>query len=114
MGAIFKVSFKDWFQYQQHRRLHHSISHRRNAQRPQFSIRFGDVDPPHRLSAVGPLLKAPLDFFHKGRFLFSVYGDLFDAYSIYARCSAVAPYCCPRGLQHIVPAHQSVETVEEG
>ena len=77
-----------------------------------FSIGLGDIDPPHRLGAIGPLLQAPLDVLQKGRFAFRRRRDLFDAHSIYARCAVVAPHRRPGGLQHVPPTHQPVETVE--
>src|SRR6266567_504577 len=110
--AILKVCLKDWLQYQQHRCLHHPVPHRRNAQRPQFSIGLGNVNSPHRLGAVGPLPQAPLDLVQKCRFPFRGRGNSFDAHSIYARCARVAPHRCPGSFQHIRPTHQPVETVE--
>ena len=112
VGAILEVRFEDWLQDQQHRRLHHPVPHRRNAQRPQFPVGLGDIDPPHRLGAIGLLPQAPLDLVQKRRFAFRRGGDLLDAHSIYARCTVVAPHRCPRSFQHVAPAHQPVETVE--
>src|SRR6266498_3828742 len=110
--AILKVCLEAWLQYQQHRCLHQPVPHRRNAQRPQFSIGLGDIDPPHRLGAVGPLLQAPLNFGQKRRFAFRRRGNLLDAHSIYARRTVVVPHCRPSGLQHLGSVHQPVETIE--
>ena len=110
--AVFEISFEDWLQYQLERRLHHSVAHRRNTQRPQLSIWLGDVNPQHRLGAIGFVLQALLDFVQKRGLLLGVGRYLFDTHSIHARSSSVAPYCRPRAFQHVAPIHQCVETVE--
>src|SRR6266516_223788 len=110
--AFLEVSLEDWLQYQLHGPLHHPITHRRNAQRSQFSIGLGDIDSQDRFGLVSPLQQAPLDVFNKCSFLFRCRRNLFDTPSIYARCAVVVPDRCPRNLQHVPPTHQSVETVE--
>src|ERR1044072_2331197 len=110
--AFFEISLEDRLQYQLHRRLHHSIAHRRNAQRSQLAIGLGDIDSQDRFGLVSPLQQAPLDLFNKCSFLFRCHRNLFDTHSIYPRCAVVAPNRCPRNFQHVPPTHQSVETVE--
>ena len=110
--AVLEVGLEDWLQNQLHRRLHHPVPHRRNAQRPQLPIGLGNIDAQHRLGLIRPLPQAPLDFIQKGCLAFGRGGDLLDAHSIYARCPVVAPHRGPRRFQHVAPTHQPVETVE--
>ena len=110
--AFLEVGFEDGLQNQLHRRLHHPVPHRRNAQRPPFPIGLGNIDAQHRFGLIRPLPQAPLDFIEKGCLAFWRDGDLLDAHSIYARCPVIAPHRCPRSFQHVAPTHQPVETVE--
>jgi hypothetical protein len=53
-----KISFKDRFQHQLHRRLHYAILHRRDPEWPSTSLGFRDIYSSHRLKAIalGPQL----------------------------------------------------------
>src|SRR5215475_384067 len=112
VGAILKVCFKDWFQYQQHRRLHHPVSHRRYAQRSQFAVWLEDMHPPHCLCAVGAFLQTSLQFLQKSRFALWTGCDLLDAHSVNSRRTLVAPHSFPCGSQCVRSADVSIYTVE--
>ncbi len=112
VGALLEVGFEDRLQYQLDRRLHYPVAHRRDTQRSQLPIGFGDIDPQHRFGLVGLRPQVPFYVVQKDRLALRRGLYLFDAHSIYARCPVVAPYRGPRRFQHVPPIHQPVETVE--
>jgi hypothetical protein len=93
IGTIFKICLEDRLQDQQHRRLHDAIPHRRDPERPQLAVGFGDVDPAHRRAPIGLFSQ----FFAKGfkPLLGSLVFDLLDADPVDSCSSAVGPDLMP-------------------
>src|SRR6266704_5034573 len=63
--TIQKIRFEDRFQDQECSHLDHAIPNRRDAQRPQLSIRFLNPYTTYRLRLVCFLLQRALDFVQK-------------------------------------------------
>lgn len=52
VGPVPEPGLEDRLEHDLGRHLHHTVAHRRDAQRPLLPIRLRDVPPPHRLRSV--------------------------------------------------------------
>ena len=66
VGVFVRRGFRNWFQRLQMHCVHGAVFHRRNAQWPQLSFGFWDIDPPQGLRSVSPTLQR-FDGFGFGR-----------------------------------------------
>src|SRR5262245_8941584 len=64
--GVLEVGFKDRLDHDLTRLLHHPIPYGRNPARSLPSVRFGDVDPQHRLRSVAPSPEVLLEHLEKG------------------------------------------------
>ena len=100
------------FDYQLHRHLHHSVLHRRDAQRPSFprlaGLRY--VDAAYHRS---PILTAPQFLFKFVQEpIFTVVADRIDVHLIHSRRPFVGLHPLPGLLQDVLPTDLIVEKRE--
>src|ERR1035438_6112349 len=116
IGTIQEIRLEDRLQNQQRCRLHHTVFHRRDAQRTQLAVSLRNVHPPHRLRLVAFLLQFLLQFdqeIDESRSLVvAAANDLSDRHAIDAGCSSVFRYLVPRRHQRVPPIDSIVQSVE--
>src|SRR6266568_2105002 len=110
--AIFKVCFEDRLQYEHRRRLHYSVAHPRNAQRPELPVRLRYPDASYRCWLVGLRAKRFVYFIHQ-RFC-SIFGlfDLFDRLAVDSGRAPVLSHYLPRRHQHIAPIDPVIQHIK--
>src|SRR5207249_10297672 len=65
IAAVVEVRRTDRLQDQQRGLLHHPITHTRNAQGSELSVRFGNIDSPHGAREVAMLFQLALKLIEK-------------------------------------------------
>src|SRR5947209_4677940 len=110
--AIFKVSFKDRLQDQQGRHLHYSVTHRRDAQRPQLPIGFRYINALYRLRLVGLGAQRFLNLLQKSGYPGGGGFDLLDRHPIHSRRSVIGTHLPPCRLQHIHAIDPVVQSIK--
>ncbi len=110
--TILKVHLKDRFQYQKHRRLHHSVTDCRYAEGPQLPICFGNIRPANRQGAIGFATKLFLYFLQKGFRASLALHYALDAHSIHACRASIGSHQSPCRVQHILPIYIPIKGIE--
>jgi hypothetical protein len=108
--AVFEVRFKDRLNHELRRRLHHSIAHRGDPQRPLRTVRLRDVLAPYRLR---PVLSGPEAMLYILEKLF--HASLLDhrqGLPVDAGSPLVHLDPLPRLCQNVTPADPVVQRVE--
>src|SRR5258708_6707993 len=112
IGAILKIRFEDRLQDQQGRHLHHSVAHRRYAQRPQLPIRLQYVDAPYRCRRVGLGAQRLLEFIQESLHTGFRRFNLFDLDAVHPRRALVGSHPFPCRFQHIAPIDPVVQSIK--
>jgi len=112
IGAILEIFFEDRFQDQQGRHPDHSVAHRRDAQRPQFTIRFRDVDAPYRFRRIGLGAQRLLNIIQESLDASFRRFDPFDLHAVHPRRALIGSHPRPCRLQHIAPVDPVVPHIE--
>jgi hypothetical protein len=104
------VGLEDRLQDHQGSRLYDTILDRRDAQRSLFTVRLGDVHPPHGLRTI----RLPAEFFRQfAQPLPDAVGlDVLEGLPVHARRAGVDPAALVGVPQHIPPVHLVVQRVE--
>jgi site-specific DNA recombinase len=110
--TVKEVRLEDRFHDQQHRRLHHAVFHRRDAQWAIFAVGFGDVHTLNRLRAVGPGLERLFDLAQESPHAVFAVSHLVDAHTVHARRSIVGGHLFPRRKQNIGPMDSVIQRVK--
>ncbi len=110
--TILKVRLKDGLQNQECGHLHHSITHRWNAQRAHLPIGLWYVDPSHGMGTVGSGTKQFLDFSQEHLRTAFAFKDIFNGYPVHSSRTFVSTYQFPCRQQHIFPKYPVIQRVE--
>lgn len=110
--TIQEIRLKDRLQDQQCGHLHHSVSDRRNPQRPQLSVRLWDVYSPYRLRPVALRSQFLLQALHPSVQASLLLFNLLEGDSVQARGSVVAAHSRHRRFQYIQPIDPVIQRVK--
>jgi hypothetical protein len=112
MGAIQKIGLKYGLNYQQHSRLHHSITHTRYSEWTQLAIGFADVDAAHRQRTVTLGAERLSNFIKKRSDTPFTFLNVVDTYSINTRCSLPRSHTRPRRFKYIPTKDAIIQSVK--
>ena len=105
-----QVGLEDPFEHRQHRRLHHAISDRADAQRTLLAVRLGDIHPPHGLRTITLLPEFCHQFVQP--LPLAVLLDVLERLAVDARFAVVGTTAEVGIDQHVAAEHFVVQRVE--
>ena len=92
--------------------MRHPIPDRRDAQRSQPPIRFGNVDAPYRLRSVGLGAQGFLKFIHKPRHALGRRFDGFPPHAVHPGRALIGSHPFPGRLQRVPPIDPVIQRIE--
>src|SRR5678815_1336796 len=110
--TVQKIRFKYRFHDQKRCHLHHAISYRRNAQRPQLPICLLDPYTTHRLRPVSFLLQRLLDLTQKSRYSAFALLDALHRDAVNSGRALIRPHPFPCRFQYVAPKDSVIQRIE--
>lgn len=110
--TVLEICLKDRLQDQLSRRLHHPVSHRRNPERPQPTIRFRNEYPSHHVRTIrlGPQRLVQL-LHERSRSPRSIH-NLLDRDAIHPWCAVVRSDQGPGRPEHVGPVDPVIQRIK--